>query len=94
MFILEHRYYGKSRPMPDLSVKNLAWLSSHQVILQYKLLFITIRLWISQALSDLASFIVTMKKTHDLSGPWIAVGGSYPGSLAGWLRQEETLYFI
>ena len=31
MFILEHRYYGKSRPVPDLSVKNLAWLSSHQV---------------------------------------------------------------
>ena len=34
MFILEHRYYGKSRPVPDLSVKNLAWLSSHQVKLQ------------------------------------------------------------
>lgn len=32
MFILEHRYYGQSKPVEDLSVKNLAWLSSHQVI--------------------------------------------------------------
>ena len=31
MFILEHRYYGQSRPVPDLGVKNLVWLSSHQV---------------------------------------------------------------
>ena len=29
---LEHRYYGKSRPLPDLGVKNLAWLSSHQAL--------------------------------------------------------------
>ena len=27
-----------------------------------------------------------MKKDHGLTGHWIAIGGSYPGSLAGWLR--------
>ena len=32
MFILEHRYYGQSKPVEDLSVKNLTWLSSHQVL--------------------------------------------------------------
>ena len=32
MLILEHRYYGQSRPLPDLGVKNLAWLSSHQAL--------------------------------------------------------------
>ena len=44
--------------------------------------------WLSshQALADLASFIVSMKEDHSLTGPWVAVGGSYPGSLAGWLR--------
>merc|ERR1719369_1017151 len=68
MFILEHRYYGDSRPTQDLSVKNLVWLSSHQ------------------ALADLASFIEAMKLKHKLTGPWVALGGSYPGSLAGWLR--------
>ena len=28
LFILEHRYYGLSRPTPDLRTKNLQWLSS------------------------------------------------------------------
>ena len=64
----EHRYYGESKPVSDLSVKNLTWLSSHQ------------------ALADLATFIVSMKEEHSLAGPWVAIGGSYPGSLAGWLR--------
>ena len=68
MFILEHRYYGQSRPTEDLSVKNLVWLSSHQ------------------ALADLAGFIEGMISEHNLTGPWVSLGGSYPGSLAGWLR--------
>ena len=44
--------------------------------------------WLSshQALADLAAFIVSMKAEHSLTGPWVAIGGSYPGSLAGWLR--------
>ena len=68
MLLLEHRFYGKSHPTPDMGVKNLVWLSSRQ------------------ALADLANFIVTMKETHGLTGPWVALGGSYPGSLAAWLR--------
>merc|ERR1719483_1904450 len=68
MFILEHRYYGQSRPTQDTSVKSLVWLSSHQ------------------ALADLAGFIEGMNAQHNLTGPWVAIGGSYPGSLAGWLR--------
>jgi len=68
MFILEHRYYGQSKPVPDLKVKNLAWLSSHQ------------------ALADIATFIVSMKEQLKLEGPWISIGGSYPGSLSSWLR--------
>ena len=64
----EHRYYGGSRPVADLTVKNLTWLSSHQ------------------ALADISTFIVSMKEELGLTGPWLAIGGSYPGSLAGWLR--------
>ncbi|XP_011568992.3 putative serine protease K12H4.7 [Plutella xylostella] len=69
---LEHRYYGKSHPTEDLSTKNLQYLSSHQ------------------ALADLANFIST--KTNDFKlvkeVKWIAFGGSYPGSLAAWLRMK------
>ena len=34
LFILEHRYYGLSRPTVDLSTKNLQWLSSRFVIVR------------------------------------------------------------
>jgi len=44
--------------------------------------------WLSsrQALADLANFITQMEARHNLTGPWVALGGSYPGSLAAWLR--------
>ncbi|CAG9821606.1 unnamed protein product [Phaedon cochleariae] len=71
-FQLEHRYYGKSHPTGDLSTGNLEFLNSHQ------------------ALADLAFFIEAMNVKHELSPDikWIVFGGSYPGSLAAWLRQK------
>lgn len=67
---LEHRYYGESHPTEDLSIKNLQYLSSYQ------------------ALADLAAFINAMNDKFKLKKNvrWIAFGGSYPGSLAAWLR--------
>eukprot|EP00096_Caligus_rogercresseyi_P009056 TRINITY_DN3006_c0_g1_i1.p1 TRINITY_DN3006_c0_g1~~TRINITY_DN3006_c0_g1_i1.p1 ORF type:complete len:501 (-),score=82.80 TRINITY_DN3006_c0_g1_i1:279-1751(-) len=68
-FQLEHRYYGESHPTPNLSVKNMAYLSSEQ------------------ALADIAYFITEMNKKYKIT-KWIAFGGSYPGSLASWLRYK------
>lgn len=68
LFQLEHRFYGKSQPFVELSVKNLLYLSSEQ------------------ALADLANFITDMNDEYKISNKWIAFGGSYPGSLAAWLR--------
>jgi len=44
--------------------------------------------WLSsrQALADLANFITQMMEDKNLTGGWVALGGSYPGSLAAWLR--------
>ncbi|XP_066600225.1 putative serine protease F56F10.1 [Prorops nasuta] len=69
-FQLEHRFYGKSHPTFDTSIKNLAYLSSEQ------------------ALADLAYFIEGMNESFKLSNgtKWIVFGGSYPGSLAAWMR--------
>ncbi|XP_063240826.1 putative serine protease K12H4.7 [Bacillus rossius redtenbacheri] len=69
-FQLEHRFYGDSHPTKDTSVKNLAYLSSEQ------------------ALADAANFIAGMTEKHKLprGTKWVAFGGSYPGSLAAWLR--------
>ncbi|KAG7189469.1 hypothetical protein KM043_017164 [Ampulex compressa] len=69
-FLLEHRYYGKSHPTADLSIKNLAYLNSEQ------------------ALADIAYFIHKMRNNYNISmdTKWVAFGGSYPGSLAAWMR--------
>ncbi|VEN40301.1 unnamed protein product [Callosobruchus maculatus] len=71
-FQLEHRYYGKSHPTADLSTENLQYLTSEQ------------------ALADIAYFIEEMNVKYELSPnvKWIAFGGSYPGSLAAWVRQR------
>lgn len=54
----------------DLSTKNLQYLTSQQ------------------ALADLATFIDYIKRKYGIpvNAKWIAFGGSYPGSLAAWLR--------
>ncbi|KAK3914100.1 Putative serine protease, partial [Frankliniella fusca] len=71
-FQLEHRYYGKSRPTQDTRTENLVYLSSEQ------------------ALADLAYFIEAMNQEHQLptNTKWIVHGGSYPGSLAAWMRMR------
>ncbi|VVC45708.1 Alpha/Beta hydrolase fold,Peptidase S28 [Cinara cedri] len=71
-FQLEHRYYGKSHPTEDMSSKNLVYLNSEQ------------------ALADAAEFIVNIQRKYEIpfTAKWIAFGGSYPGSLAAWLRMK------
>lgn len=58
----------------DLSIENLHYLSSEQ------------------ALADLATFIQSMNEKHSFGSDvkWIAFGGSYPGSLAAWLREKYS----
>ena len=68
MFFLEQSYCCQSKLTPDLNMKNLAWLSSHQ------------------ALADIVTFIEGMNSQHNITDPWVSIGGSYVGSLAGWLR--------
>ena len=43
-----------------------------------------------QALADLANFIEVMTVKYELPSntKWIVFGGSYPGSLAAWLRAK------
>uniref|UniRef100_A0A1I8ALQ5 Serine protease K12H4.7 n=1 Tax=Steinernema glaseri TaxID=37863 RepID=A0A1I8ALQ5_9BILA len=41
-----------------------------------------------QALADLANFIESMNKAHNITNPkWVVFGGSYPGALALWFRE-------
>ena len=72
MFVLEHRFYGESKPTEDLSFSNLAYLSSRQALEDVGH-FIT---------------SVNQNSYYNLTtgAPWITFGGSYGGTLSAWMR--------
>ena len=75
---LEHRFFGVSYPVftadgfGDMSTDTLSLLTSQQ------------------ALADLANFIQNFEYngTSLSDAKWVAVGGSYPGSLCAWFRAQ------
>ncbi|KAE9549786.1 hypothetical protein FO519_006994, partial [Halicephalobus sp. NKZ332] len=75
---LEHRFFGYSYPkfaqagFGDMSTDTLKLLTSQQ------------------ALADLANFIksYTYNGNSMTNAKWVAVGGSYPGSLCAWFRAQ------
>ncbi|KAF2002147.1 peptidase S28 [Amniculicola lignicola CBS 123094] len=74
--ILEHRYYGTSFPVPNLSVENMRFLSTEQALAEVAYFAKNVRFHGVDA--DLRS-----PKT-----PWIVYGGSYAGAQAAFLRTE------
>lgn len=50
-------------------------------------------LTVEQAIADLASFQSWMMAQLRTTGPWLAVGGSYPGALAAWCEFRRALPF-
>uniref|UniRef100_A0A0K8SCN3 Serine protease K12H4.7 n=1 Tax=Lygus hesperus TaxID=30085 RepID=A0A0K8SCN3_LYGHE len=69
-FQLEHRYYGESRPVEDVSVKGLRYLSSEQALADIA--------YFIESMNE--RYKLTPKNK------WVVFGGSYPGSLAAWAR--------
>ncbi|KAI3552936.1 serine carboxypeptidase S28 [Colletotrichum abscissum] len=74
--VLEHRYYGKSFPVPDLSTKNLRFLSTDQAL----------------ADTAYFAKHISFPGHEDLNltapdTPYLAYGGSYAGAFAAFLRK-------
>eukprot|EP00794_Sanderia_malayensis_P011360 gene11360-12544_t len=69
-FLLEHRFYGKSHPLGDMSVENLQYLSSEQAL--------------ADLASFRQAMHIKYKLTN--ANKWISFGGSYPGALSAWFR--------
>ena len=90
LFALEHRYYGVSYPTfpvpyhgskdsSPVSNDHLVWLSSRQA---------------QQDLSKFVTFIMSSSSSLSLDihvpphTKWVTFGGSYPGFMAAWARQN------
>jgi hypothetical protein len=73
--VLEHRYYGTSFPVPDLSIENLRFLTTEQALADTAYFAQNI---VFEGLEDL-------ELTSD-DAPWIVYGGSYAGAFVAFLR--------
>ncbi|XP_034232342.1 putative serine protease K12H4.7 [Thrips palmi] len=71
-YSLEHRYYGKSHPLPDLTTASLQYLSADQALAD---------------LAYFIEFLKKSGEIED-GQPVAVFGGSYPGNLAAWARQK------
>eukprot|EP00127_Corallochytrium_limacisporum_P001480 Clim_evm4s59 gene=Clim_evmTU4s59 len=66
----EHRFYGESQPLPDLSVRSLEYLNSAQAL---------------EDLARFQAWALK-KFDVPKGTPVIVFGGSYPGNLSAWYR--------
>ena len=81
--ILEHRYYGTSFPTPDLSTKNLRFLTTQQALADQAYFAKHVKF------EGLEHHDLTAHKT-----PYIAYGGSYAGAFVAFLRTTyPDVYF-
>lgn len=70
---VEHRYYGASIPTPDLSTRNLRFLTSQQALAD---------------LSTFIPFIQNVLNFKSSTHALLTFGGSYPGALSAWARRK------
>ena len=73
VIVLEHRYWGNSSPFPDLSTKNMQYLTLNNSI---------------HDLTHFAKTAKLPFDTNGASNadraPWVLAGGSYSGALSAW----------
>lgn len=75
--VLEHRYYGTSWPVPDLSTENMRFLTTEQALAD--------EAYFAQ------NVVFEGFEDTNLTAPnvaWIGYGGSYAGAFNAFLRKE------
>ncbi|CCG80755.1 Putative uncharacterized protein [Taphrina deformans PYCC 5710] len=71
--VLEHRYYGRSIPVPDYTTKNMKWLTIDQALEDVVNFAQNVNLGFGEM-------------TNSPNSPWFLYGGSYAGAQAAFLR--------
>jgi len=74
IFYLQHRYYGESRPTPNITDENLRWLTVEQALADT---------------AHFVQFIQSSEDFPGAGdAPVVVIGGQYSASLAAWFRQS------
>lgn len=92
MISLEHRYYGESQPVPNMSNENMKYLTSEQALEDIARFVSYINSQEADVSSDQSSPSLTLSASTK-SSKWVAFGGSYPGSLTTWIKLKYPALF-
>eukprot|EP00756_Hemistasia_phaeocysticola_P065114 Hpha_TRINITY_DN8312_c0_g1::TRINITY_DN8312_c0_g1_i1::g.154377::m.154377 len=95
MVAVEHRFYGKSYPTPDMSNDNLRFLTSEQALADLVRLVTYLKSapFTSGAPKDTASDPPLRLRASAQASAVVGFGGSYPGDLAAWVRLKYPQVF-
>ncbi|KAH8101149.1 serine carboxypeptidase S28-domain-containing protein [Cristinia sonorae] len=80
--ILEHRYYGQSNPVPDLSAENMRYNTLPQAINDLEYFAKNVKLPMPGG-----------DNVKPGQVPWVLMGGSYSGALTAWTMIEKPGLF-
>lgn len=76
--VVEHRYWGQSSPVPDLTTQNMKYLTLNNSIADFVNFARTVQLPFD-----------TNGSSQATNAPWVFVGGSYSGALAAWTESTS-----
>ena len=76
--ILEHRYYGVSVPVPDMSTPNMRFLTTEQSMADTAFFAKNVK-FVGANITE---------RINAPQAPWIMYGGSYAGAFAAFLRVQ------
>lgn len=85
MIALEHRYYGESQPVENMSNENLVFLTSTQALADLER-FLSYILAFEPSVADTQSTPALELPAATANSKVVTFGGSYPGNLATWLK--------
>lgn len=85
MLALEHRYYGESFPVPDMTNENMIYLTSTQALADLAR-FVSYVKAFDPSVPDADSSPSLDLPASPASSKFVTFGGSYPGNLATWIK--------
>ncbi|RXW19278.1 hypothetical protein EST38_g6575 [Candolleomyces aberdarensis] len=77
--VVEHRFYGKSKPFPDLSANSLRFHTISQALEDFVYFALNVKLAMPGGDGE---------GIRPHRSPWIFVGGSYSGALAAFIMEQ------